>query len=70
MAEEQAVKVRRALETLPEDYRQVIVWRYQEERSFAEIAERMGRTENAVRKLWFRAIERLEQALGGSIDGR
>ena len=70
MAEEQAVKVRRALDTLPEDYRQVIVWRYQEERSFAEIAERMGRTENAVRKLWFRAIERLEQALGGSIDGR
>jgi len=70
MAEEQAAKVRRALETLPEDYRQVIVWRYQEERSFAEIAERMGRTENAVRKLWFRAIERLEQELGGSIDGR
>jgi len=70
MAEEQAAKVRRALDTLPDDYRQVIVWRYQEERSFAEIAERMGRSENAVRKLWFRAIERLEQELGGSIDGR
>jgi RNA polymerase sigma-70 factor (ECF subfamily) len=69
MAEEQAVKLRRALEALPEDYRQVIVWRYQEEQSFAEIAQRMNRSENAVRKLWFRAIERLEQEMGESIDG-
>jgi RNA polymerase sigma-70 factor, ECF subfamily len=69
MAEEQAVRVRQVLDTLPEDYRQVILWRYQEEHSFAEIAQRMGRSENAVRKLWFRAIERLEEALGGSSDG-
>jgi RNA polymerase sigma-70 factor (ECF subfamily) len=68
-AEEQADRLRQALETLPEDYRQVIVWRYQEEHSFAEIAQRMERSENAVRKLWFRAIERLEAALGGSVDG-
>jgi RNA polymerase sigma-70 factor (ECF subfamily) len=65
MAHEQAETVQRALERLPEDYRQVIVWRYQEGRSFAEIAERFGRSENAVRKLWFRAIERLQQELGG-----
>jgi len=69
MAEEQAAKLRRALETLPEDYRQVIVWRYQEEQSFAQIAQRMNRSENAVRKLWFRAIERLEQEMGESVDG-
>ena len=69
MADEQAERIRQVLDTLPNDYRQVIVWRYQEEHSFAEIAQRMGRSENAVRKLWFRAIERLEVALGGSSDG-
>jgi RNA polymerase sigma-70 factor (ECF subfamily) len=69
VAAERDAKVRAALETLPEDYRQVINWRYQEELSFADIASRMGRSENAVRKLWFRAIERLETVLGGSADG-
>jgi hypothetical protein len=29
----------------------------------------MGRSENAVRKLWFRAVEKLEETLGGSLDG-
>jgi len=70
MGIEQAERVRRSIQNLPEDYQQVILGRYEEELSFAQIADRMGRTENAVRKLWFRAIERLEQELGGSIDGR
>jgi RNA polymerase sigma-70 factor (ECF subfamily) len=70
IATEHAERIRALVQTLPEDYRQVIAWRYEEEHSFAEIAERMGRSENAVRKLWFRAIEKLEQGLGGSIDGR
>jgi RNA polymerase sigma-70 factor (ECF subfamily) len=69
MVGEQEEKLRRALDTLPPDYRLVIVARYQEELSFAEIAQRMDRTENAVRKLWFRAVEKLEEALGGSLDG-
>jgi RNA polymerase sigma-70 factor (ECF subfamily) len=69
VAGEDEAKVRAALNTLPEDYRNVIDWRYKEELSFAEIASRMGRSENAVRKLWFRAIEKLEAALGGSVDG-
>ncbi|HJZ60089.1 MAG TPA: sigma-70 family RNA polymerase sigma factor [Gemmataceae bacterium] len=69
MVGEQEEKVRRALDTLPADYRQVVVWRYQEELSFAEIAQRMGRTENAVRKLWFRAVMKLEETMGGSLDG-
>jgi len=64
MAHEQAEALRRALERLPDDYRQVVTLRYQEGRPFAEIAERMQRSENAVRKLWFRAIERLQQELG------
>jgi RNA polymerase sigma-70 factor (ECF subfamily) len=66
MAQEQAQALRQALERLPEDYRQVIVWRYQEGRAFEEIAEKLGRSENAARKLWFRAVERLEQEMKGS----
>jgi RNA polymerase sigma-70 factor (ECF subfamily) len=64
MAQEQTQMLQAVLQRLPEDYRQVITWRYQEGRSFAEIAERFQRSENAVRKLWFRAVERLEQELG------
>src|SRR5262249_24779574 len=55
MAREQQEALARALERLPEDYRRVIRLRYEEERSFGEIAGLMGRSENAVRKLWARA---------------
>src|SRR5260370_1106609 len=65
IAREQCEAVQRALQQLPEDYRQVIVWRYQEGSSFEEIAQRLQRSENAARKLWFRALERLERELGG-----
>jgi RNA polymerase sigma-70 factor (ECF subfamily) len=61
MAQEQAEEIRRALSRLPEDYRQVIVWRHQDHCSFEEIAQRLGRSMTAVRKLWVRAIERLRQ---------
>jgi len=63
MADERADAVRRAVERLPDDYRTVIVLRNQEDRSFADIAAVMGRSENAVRKLWFRAVELLQQEL-------
>ena len=63
MQAEQTAALERAVESLPEDYRLVIQLRYREERSFEAIAERMQRTENAVRKLWSRAIEQLQQKL-------
>src|SRR5262245_25186219 len=63
MAHEKAQAVEAALARMPDDYRRVIVWRYQEDRSFEEIARLLDRSENAVRKLWFRAIERLQQEL-------
>ena len=50
-----------ALENLPTEYRQVILYRYQEERSFAEIGDLMNRSPEAARKLWARAVERLEK---------
>jgi RNA polymerase sigma-70 factor (ECF subfamily) len=62
-SEEQIWILERAVERLPEDYRQVIHLRYREERSFDAIAELMNRSPNAVRKLWARAIEALQQEL-------
>lgn len=63
MRHEQTQALERALERLPEDYRRVIHLRYREERSFEAIAELMQRSQNAVRKLWVRAIERLQETM-------
>ena len=65
MAGEQADELRAAMERLPDDYRQLLTLRYDEEKSFEEIGEAMGRTSNAVRKLWVRAVEKLQQELDG-----
>jgi RNA polymerase sigma-70 factor (ECF subfamily) len=64
MRREQAEAVEGVLAQLPEDYREVIRLRYQEQLPFEEIARRMGRSNNAVRKLWARAVERFQQEMG------
>ena len=56
----------RALARLPEDYRRVIALRYEQGQSFADIGQAMGRSSEAVRKLWFRAIERLRKELNAA----
>jgi RNA polymerase sigma-70 factor (ECF subfamily) len=66
MAQEQAAALQRALARLPEDYRQVVVLRYQEERSFEEIGRLLNRSPDAARKLWARAMERLRLEWEGS----
>ena len=63
MAREQTSAIEQAVAHLPEDYVQVITWRYRDGLAFDEIARRMNRSENAIRKLWFRAIERLREEL-------
>jgi RNA polymerase sigma-70 factor (ECF subfamily) len=63
MLHERSAGVLEALEKLPPDYRQVVWLRYHDERSFEEIGQVMGRSANAVRKLWLRAVERLKQDL-------
>jgi RNA polymerase sigma-70 factor, ECF subfamily len=65
MAHEQAEVIRGAVERLPDDYRRVIVLRYQEERSFEEIGDLLGLTANAARKLLLRAVERVQRELEG-----
>jgi RNA polymerase sigma-70 factor (ECF subfamily) len=64
MKNEDDTRVQQALARLPEDYRQVLTMRYQDDLSFEEIGWRLGRTGNAARKLWLRAVEKLEQELG------
>jgi RNA polymerase sigma-70 factor (ECF subfamily) len=58
--DERRAALQQALERMPEDYRQVLVLRFQEERSYEEIGKLMDRSENAVRKLCVRALERLQ----------
>jgi RNA polymerase sigma-70 factor, ECF subfamily len=65
MAQEEIQALQRALARLPEDYRQVIILRYQDEKPFEEIGLLMNRTPDAARKLWARAMERLQQEWEG-----
>ena len=64
MAAEQAAALRAALLRLPEDYRQVILLRNIERLSFQEIGARLQRSNEAARKLWVRAVDRLRELLG------
>jgi RNA polymerase sigma-70 factor (ECF subfamily) len=66
MENEQAAALQRALARLPEEYRQAVVLRYQEGRSFEEIGRLLNRSPDAARKLWTRAMERLRQEWEGS----
>ena len=61
---EQAVLLADALAQLPAQYREVLILRHLEGLSFAEVARRLGRSEDSVSKLWTRAIPRLSRLLG------
>jgi RNA polymerase sigma-70 factor (ECF subfamily) len=60
---EQAVILADALQSLPEDYREVIILRQLEGLTFPEVARRMGRTEDSVKNVWLRALARLRRTL-------
>lgn len=62
--EELLVALADHLAALPPDYREVIVLRHLQGRSFAEIALQMERNEGAVRMLWLRAIGQLRAKFG------
>lgn len=50
---------------LPATQRQVVQQRFVEQRSIREIAERLGKTEGAIKQLQLRALERLRAQMGG-----
>jgi RNA polymerase sigma-70 factor (ECF subfamily) len=56
---EEAHRLELALEQLPSDYRQVIILRNREHRTFKDIGAMLDRTSDAARMLWYRAFERL-----------
>jgi RNA polymerase sigma-70 factor (ECF subfamily) len=60
---EQSQALATALGRLPELYRQVITWRTWEAVPFAEIGRRLGRTEDAARALYTRAMARLQEEM-------
>ena len=66
---EQAVLLADALAELPTDYREVIILRHLEELSFAQVAQRMGRSEDSVKKIWARALAALRRSFGERTDG-
>jgi RNA polymerase sigma-70 factor (ECF subfamily) len=63
MEHEQDQALQAALARLPDDYRRVITLRYQEQRPFEEIGRLLLRSPDAARKLWARAVERLQEEL-------
>jgi RNA polymerase sigma factor (sigma-70 family) len=63
---EQAERLQRVLERLPADYGRVIRLPNQERRPFGEIGQLRGRSAEAARRLWSRAIEKLQQELEAS----
>ncbi len=60
-ANEESLAIQQGLARLPDNYRQVLQLRYQEELSFEEIGQRMSLSGNAARKLWLRAVRCLQQ---------
>ena len=62
---ETALLLAEALDRLPDDYREAIVLRQIEGLPFAEVATRMGRSEDSVQKLWIRGLSRLRKETEG-----
>jgi len=65
---EETEQLKRALSRISEDYRQVIVLRSLERRPLAEVGQIMGRSEEAVRKLWARALQQVQHHLKPTDD--
>jgi RNA polymerase sigma-70 factor (ECF subfamily) len=63
VAQEQREIVLRAMGQLPDHYREVLQLRQQENCSFAEIGARTGKSAEAARKVWARAVEHLKEIL-------
>jgi len=62
---EERARLFRLVNELPKDQRRVILDRFVDEMSIREIAERLGRTEGAVKQLQLRALENLRKQMGG-----
>jgi RNA polymerase sigma-70 factor, ECF subfamily len=62
---EQSVLLADALARLPEDQRELLILRHLEGLTFPQVAERLGRSLDSVKKQWPGALAALKRALGG-----
>jgi RNA polymerase sigma-70 factor, ECF subfamily len=62
---EQGVVLADALARLPADWRDLLILRHLEGLTFPEVAQRMGKTIDVVKKLWPRALAGLRRLLEG-----
>ena len=61
---ERQAKLFTLVNQLPEDQRLVIAMRFAEDKSIRDIAEKMGRSEGAIKQLQFRGLQNLRAQLG------
>jgi RNA polymerase sigma-70 factor (ECF subfamily) len=64
---EQAVLLAEALTHLPEPWRDLLILRHLEGLTFPEVARRLGRTVDSVKKQWPRALASLRRVLEGGL---
>jgi RNA polymerase sigma-70 factor (ECF subfamily) len=62
---DQDALLRRAMGRLPQDYRRVLQMRHLEGLRFPEVARRLNRSIDSVKKLWMRALARLREDMEG-----
>jgi RNA polymerase sigma-70 factor (ECF subfamily) len=60
---EQSVLLAEALARLPDEWRDLLILRHLEGLTFPEVAERLGRTLDSVKKQWPRALAKLRRVL-------
>jgi len=70
LAAEQIELFHKALDRLPDEYAEVIRLRSLQRLTFKDVATQMDRSVNAVTKLWFRAILKIQQEVGSSDESR
>lgn len=63
LSREEQERLDTALAELADAPRRIILLRHRENLTFAEIGARIGKSEEAARKLWFRAVSKLQQNL-------
>ena len=60
---EQRAMLYQLVDALPADQRQVILWRFVEQKNLREMAEKLGRSEGAVKQLQLRALQNLRDQM-------
>ncbi len=63
---EEAATLNHVMARLSADHRRVLELRYWSGMSFVDMAPLLGRSPDAVRKLWYRAVERLQEELAAA----